>query len=293
MKKIDEKELHEIFNGIKNNDKNSFTNLYEKYYNLVYRIVFSILKNKENSEDVAQIIFSKIYQLPKDKLPEKYEASWLYKVSRNETLQYIRKLKNEVNVEEIYDVSDETSNIDEIIDIETYKAMLVGLNETEKEIVSLKVLSQFTFKKIGQMLQMPTGTVQWNYYKAVNTLKISLSSLAGFIIAFILGISTTPKKRSANFNKEDKIETDNTSQDNYFQTENSEEIKGEMYDKNDSLSSQLNTTNTTETIGKAEIEQKENYTNIGFFGVSFIFFIIFIIFFIKHQQKRKVKTSKS
>lgn len=296
MRKINEQELHELFNGIKNNDGNSFTQLYEKYYNLVYGIVFSILKNKENSEDVSQIIFSKIYELSKEKLPENYEASWIYKVSKNEALQYIRKQRSEITLEEIYDVSDINNNIDEIVDIETYKKMISGLNDKEKEIVSLKILSQFTFKKIGQMLEMPTGTVQWNYYKAVNSLKISLSSLAGFIITFVLGIATTNKKLRKTI-KEEKIDN-NVKENNKFEIDKAEnKFEGISTEDNqkseiDSIISNIETNISSTTVKDTNNEQKINNMNICFFGISLIFFITFIIFFRKHQQKRKTKSSK-
>lgn len=296
MRKINEQELHELFNGIKNKDENSFAQLYEKYYNLVYGIVFSILKNKEDSEDVTQIIFSRIYELPKEKLPENYEASWLYKVSKNETLQYIRKAKSEITLEDIYDVYDTTNNIDEIIDTETYKKMISGLNDKEKEIVSLKILSQFTFKKIGQMLKMPTGTVQWNYYKAVNSLKISLSSLAGFIITFILGVATTNKQTNKTIKEEkadniikenNKFETDRL--ENKFEVSSSED---NQKSEGEGIISSIDSDITSSTVQNVSNVTKDSYINIGFFGISLIFFLLFIIFFTKYQQKCKIKTSK-
>ena len=296
MKKINEKELHEIFQEIKEGNKESFTKLYKMYYSLVYGVIFSILKNKENSEDIAQTVFSKIYQLPKEKFPEKYEASWLYTVAKNETLQYIRKSKNEDSLDSIYDVLDEKNNIDEIIDIQAYKEMIAGLSEKEKEIVSLKVLSQFTFKKIGQILQMPTGTVQWSYYKAVSSLKISLSSLAGFIIAFVLGIKATSKKKNINIQKNDVIIENDYIQENKSEIMDSESSELESIEKpsgtmSDILSS-IENESTTQTIKEIENKENESHANIGFFGVSIVFLIIFIIFFKKYQQKRKVKTSK-
>ena len=72
MKKKDEKELEQLFKNLKNsNNKNDFEVFYDNYNNLVYRIAFTILKNKDDSEDIVQVVFSKIYTLPKDKLPTK------------------------------------------------------------------------------------------------------------------------------------------------------------------------------------------------------------------------------
>ena len=53
MNKIDEKELKKLFTELKSsNNRIAFETLYTKYNKLVYRIAFTILKNKEDSEDI-------------------------------------------------------------------------------------------------------------------------------------------------------------------------------------------------------------------------------------------------
>ncbi len=86
MKSINKQELHNIFKGIANKEENEFNKLYEKYNKLVYRISFSILKNKENSEDITQTVFTKIWNMNTNNLPTNSEASWLYTITKNETL---------------------------------------------------------------------------------------------------------------------------------------------------------------------------------------------------------------
>lgn len=42
-------------------NQKSFNQLYERYNKLIYEIVFSILKQKEDSQDLVQIVFTKLY----------------------------------------------------------------------------------------------------------------------------------------------------------------------------------------------------------------------------------------
>ena len=56
MKNIDKKELHSIFTNLRIDKEKSFNELYEKYSKLIYNIAFSILKSRENSEDVMQFV---------------------------------------------------------------------------------------------------------------------------------------------------------------------------------------------------------------------------------------------
>lgn len=247
MKELKKKELRNILCEIKENNMEQYDKLYKEYYPIVYGIVFSIIKNKENTEDVVQEIFIKIYSMDKEKLPKEGELSWLYTVSKNEALQFLRKKRKEVNIEEIYEVKEESSDIEKIIDMNTYNRIISGLNERERQIVSLKILSNFTFKKIGQMLSMPTPTVQWKYYKAVDSLKISLGNLVGFIFTFILLIGRRKfKNRNVNHMENDneiEVNTQNTNKktSNY---ENINEETGnyeEVYEDEQELSNQRTT----------------------------------------------------
>lgn len=276
-------ELGRIFKEFKENDMSSYDFFYKEYYSLIYGIVFSILKNKENSEDVVQNVLIKIFSLDKSKFPDRGSLSWLYTVSKNEALNYLRKNKQFVNIEEIYEIKEETDEIEKIIDVHTYNKIINGLNEKEKEIVSLKILSNFTFKKIGQLLKMPTATVQWKYYKAVDSLKISLGNLAMFMITFIVLVV------------KNKILTNKDS--NSIQENNQIEIneKESNVRENESLKA-TSSAETFECIVPAEssieIDKEENITDgvlISFCGIFLMFFIIFSIFFKNRQQKRRKK----
>ena len=99
MVKIDEKELKELFIEIKDSNKTAFEELYNKYNRLVYGIAMSILKNAQDSEDVVQIVFTKIYAVSKDKLPINKEATWLYSITKNEAITFLRKRKSDLNLD--------------------------------------------------------------------------------------------------------------------------------------------------------------------------------------------------
>lgn len=303
------KELTKIFNEFKTNNMDSYDFFYKEYYSLIYGIVFSILKNKENTEDVVQEVFMKIYNLDKTKLPEKGTLSWIYTVSKNETFNYLRKKKQEVNLEDIYELQEESSEIEEIIDINTYNKIISGLTEKEKEIVSLKILSNLTFKKIGQMLQMPTTTVQWKYYKAVNSLKISLGNLALSIITFIFLIvrkenlksidnKSEEKEQNSNFGSSENKKQDSEHQVNMDSNVRDDNLKKDADKLQESINNGLNEIFSVPTGDMSSLSNKSTSVDviqqvaIGFSGTFLIISIIFAIFFCKHQQKRNKKTSK-
>lgn len=309
MKKIDEKELHDLFNGFKERNQSSYNQLYEKYYKLVYGIAFSVMKNKEDSEDIANEVFTKIYRLDKEKLPVSNEASWLFTVTRNECFSYLRKSRQNISIDEIYEVPSKSQELEGIIDSEYYNKLISGLSEQEKTIISLKILSDFTFSKIAQIMNLPIGTVQWKYYKAINSLKVSIGSLAGAAIAFMLVFLRREKisKETPYTNTEkEKSET-------YKSTKNSE--IDNVSEAQDSAASQINVATSSiennineKSMATADSEKAsviteiaspaaENIHSIDVYSVAGItigiaFLIIFIIFFKKYQQKFLKKKSK-
>ena len=289
MEKINKKELNSIFTELRNENKEVYNILYEKYYKLVYGVAFSILKNKEDSEDITNDVFTKIYKMEKEKLPVSNEASWLYIVTKNECFMHLRKTKANISIDEIYDIPSDSKEMQEIVDIEYYNKLISKLSEQEKTIVSLKVLSNFTFDKIAKIMGIPIGTVQWKYYKAINSLKISISSLTGAIIAFILILAGKDK-----FSMPSELNPKNEKKRNSeYSSDSSKELENEINMHNDSIIDQKEGI-TTNTIQESEINVNSNLYiyNTVCITAGIVLFITFIIFFKKYQQKLRKKTSK-
>ena len=291
---INKKELHELFQGIKQGSRTAFEVLYKRYNQLVYKIAFSILKNKENSEDVMQNVFTKIYELSEIKLPDNKEASWLYTVTKNESITKLRKIKEDIDIDSIYNVSKDCKDIENIIDNDKYNRIIDKLDKKEQEIVSLKILGQLSFKEIAKLMNMPIGTVQWHYYKALDNIKILIGNMTMFIITTVLYLKNKLIKvemsqdiEENNVIQEDSEEEEKTSQDS---AENSEQLENE---KNENVEENTQTSETIEieTINTS-LNNIENKILLRSSTLFLILTIIFSIICIKYQQNKKKKASK-
>ncbi|MCI8352730.1 MAG: sigma-70 family RNA polymerase sigma factor [Clostridia bacterium] len=299
--KIDKVKLHELMKKQISGEQVE-KELYQNYSNLVYKIAFSILKNKESAEDVMQNVFTKIVEMPKEKLPKEKEATWLYTVTKNEAISYIRKNQKEVCLEEIYEFIDEDTNIEDVIEKEDYQNLIRGLDKEEQEIISLKVLSKLKFRQIAILLNMPIGTVQWKYYRAVKALKISLGNLTTsllFAIAYILSQNT---RKKSNVQETTGIKNEQANQDSIQENvqESDNKKENEISKDKDAFDNERKNIVESEKIENTvqipeeipEIIQTNNYYLLGISGVFLIISIIFLIIFQKHQQKRKLNSSK-
>lgn len=289
MEQINKKELSKLFIEIKGNNRVAFERLYSRYYQLVYGIAFSIVKNKQDAEDIAQTVFAKIYTMEKSKLPTKHEASWLYSITKNETINFLKKSRHNISLEDIYEIEDNNDEINCIIDKESYDKRIRGLSNKEKEIISLKVLANLSFDEIGKMLEIPTGTVKWKYYKSLHTLEILLSNLGMFMITAILSVISFKNKPKAVLPIEPETNIIENDREDVSQTPPKEETQ-----KQENVIVEENS-KTQESIIYTPTSHSYPYLGVSFMGISIIFLMITVIFFIiftKHQLKARKKLSK-
>ncbi len=151
--------------------------LYRHYYKTMYGIAFSVLKRDDDCQDVIHNIVCKFLRLDASKFPDNHGLSWLYTVTKNEALMFLRKEPALESVDEISAIVEEDKNIRDYVDMDSYYAMISGLNDVQKQVVTLKVLGGCTHREIAEMLGKPVGTIQWIYNSSIKKLKILLSVL--------------------------------------------------------------------------------------------------------------------
>ena len=297
MSKIDKEELHNIFLGMENNKEFYFNILYEKYKKLIYAMVFSILKDEEDSEDVVQKVYIKIWKMKKQILPKSNEVCWLYTIAKNEAIDLIKYKKKLINIDEIYYISEDDKELNNIISKESYNKILSKLSTQEQEIISLKIISDLSFKEISQILILPESTVKWKYYKSMNTLKRLLNNVVVLIVTFVIGLKIAFNKERKTSNVEENIETEekleikeNVSSDTIEEIKTKNSIENFEQDNAQSVPNQF--ANSTEQIILQENFNENNFYKIGILSVLLIILSIVLIIIIKHKLKIKYKSSK-
>ena len=272
MDKKEKKKLKMLFEKLKTRRKEAIEELYNNYNKTVYGIAFSILKNKEDSEDVVQIVFSKLYVLDKEKLPKEKEATWLYSVTKNESLAILKKKYDNIDLEDIYNLEDYDNEIDKSIDKNSYNKLIDKLDKKEQEIVSLKVLANLTFSEIAEILGESTSTIKWRYYKAVYTLKLLLSNLSMFIITVTLGILGVKNQNKSADYLEDEVQITNDIMGENLEENGDKEIAKDE-ENNENVIEEDETTDSFEnTIVQEEtIQYNTNYFSIGMISISAVF----------------------
>lgn len=157
--------------AIKNPDH--FGQLVERYEKKLFRYVRRLSgMEAESAEDVLQEAFIKIYTNLNDFDQDLSFSSWAYRITHNETINYLRKNTKIKTVALENDSEGEASLIEVLksdIDIEAdYSKQDLGervrlamqmLPKKYREVLILRYLQELDYKDISDVLKIPMGTV--------------------------------------------------------------------------------------------------------------------------------------
>lgn len=276
------KKEEEIFELLKTNRKLGIEELYKNYSKLVYGVIYSILKNTDETEDVLQNVFVKIFKLDNEKLPTKSHLSWLYSVAKNETINYIKKHSKEKNYESLYEITDNDTEIEKVLDKEYFNKLIENLPPKQQEILSLKIISNLSFREIANILDMKIPAVQWHYYKSLNTLKLLLGNVITIFVGAFLYIKTRglterneaePEENDSVKEKDEVAIDEKNTADNKSINQSTE--PQEEYNRADSYTGKNDTIEITAQATGAAESSTNNIVSLGIIITTIIFVVTF------------------
>ena len=81
----------ELINKTLAGDLFAYDELMKRYEELVYKVCYGFGKNRENTMDITQNVFLKVYQKLSSFKNKSLFKSWLIKISYNEGVNWVRK----------------------------------------------------------------------------------------------------------------------------------------------------------------------------------------------------------
>ena len=163
---------------IQHGDKQGLKEIYDEYGKTIYQCVFQVLHNAHDAEDITSEFFLKLWKIADTYCFGGKHKRWLVTIARNMALDLLKKQKRELLT---LDDDSEGSSANEPADSVSTEDTVTGnmavaealekLDESEREIVNMKILADMTFKDIAAVLEKPMGTVTWKYRNAIAKLK--------------------------------------------------------------------------------------------------------------------------
>lgn len=147
--------------------------LYEETSAGVYSFTLSMLKNREDAEDVLQDVYLSVCNSASLYKPMGRPMEWLMTVTRNLCLSKLRQRSKllPLDREEAVDYFDTSDSDDRIVLNDALKT----LGDEERRIVVLHSAAGLRFREIAAVLEIPAATVRSKYHRALKKLRKILS----------------------------------------------------------------------------------------------------------------------
>lgn len=157
-----------LIERLKARDEEAFEIVYDEYSNLIYYIAFSIVKNKEDAEEVVQDTFLNMFNSINSYTEKNKFKSWLMQIARNLSLNKVTRNKEKNTIKDDEVVGRAKAKSEEIDLLLTIKGIL---DFESSNIVILRIVYNFSFKEISEECNMTVNKVQGIYYQALKKLK--------------------------------------------------------------------------------------------------------------------------
>ena len=162
-----------------------FEHQVKRYKDRVYGFAFHYLGIAEEAEDVTQEVFIRFWQ-HRMSVDEKQPIGWLLRVTRNASIDAIRRRKtyrrtvsvDSEMVENVREVKLSPEQDAEFSDFQVHlKRALDTLAEPYRSIVIMREIDEMKYSEIGEALELPLNTVKVYLHRARKMLRDQLKEV--------------------------------------------------------------------------------------------------------------------
>ncbi|MBC7554808.1 MAG: sigma-70 family RNA polymerase sigma factor [Taibaiella sp.] len=160
----------------------AFTQLVTKYQERLYWHIRRMVITHEDTNDVLQNVFIKVWRNLNNFREESNLYTWLYRIATNETLSWLDQLKRHVTTSttgnEDYMSERLTAQADfdpSKIEWKLQRAILT-LPEKQRLVFNLRYYDEMPYEEMATLLGTSTGALKASYHHAVKKVEASLLS---------------------------------------------------------------------------------------------------------------------
>ena len=159
----------------KNGNKGAFNILVNKYYPRVYATLFSFTKSKEDSEDLSQQTFIKVWQQLSSFRGDSAFFTWVYRIAINLAKNFVassgfkkQKIntsieKAEIDVSSFEDIESAVIHEESLNEIKNF---INTMPESLKTAFTLREVEGKSYEDISVITDTPIGTVRSRIFRA-------------------------------------------------------------------------------------------------------------------------------
>ncbi len=173
-------------------DTAAFGVLYDRYIDKIYRFIYYKTFVKEVAEDLTSDVFHKaLTKINSFDQRKGVFSAWLYRIARNSVIDHYRSHKSDVPLEDVFEVGvDERTpeTLDAISELKKVSAYLETLNAKQREIITLRVWEELSYKEIAAMVGGSEDSVKMAFSRGIRELREKCGPIS--VMSLMLACST-------------------------------------------------------------------------------------------------------
>ena len=179
MEFIEDDEIIRLFHERKR-EQEAFRLLVNKYKERLYWHIRKIVINHDDTDDLLQNVFVKIWQGLQEFRNDSKLYTWMYRIATNESLNFLNEKSRKV-----YGNSDEISvYLENTLESDTYfsgdkiqkelQRAILTLSERQRLIFNMKYFDDKPYEDMADVLGVAVGTLKATYHNAVKKIEENL-----------------------------------------------------------------------------------------------------------------------
>ncbi len=155
----------QIVEAILKGDKELYREVIRRYEKKLSHYLLKFVSDRDDIEDILQVIFIKVYKnLYGFDLGKKF-SSWIYRIAHNEAVNHLKKKKSSrISLDDVeYKLIDEKADIrgqaDQMFLKEDMEKVLNEMNVKYREPLVLFYFENMSYDEISDILRIPKNTV--------------------------------------------------------------------------------------------------------------------------------------
>jgi RNA polymerase sigma-70 factor (ECF subfamily) len=158
--------------------------LFEKYHVQLFNFFLRLTRNRGASEDLVQDVFLRILKYRTTYKGQSKFTVWMYQIARNAHIDYLRKSKGELSLDDQWDevVKTEPTPLDRLEhgqDVKLLQEALARLPLKKREVLVLSRYQDMKYKDIAELFGCQIGTIKAHVHRAIKDLGKIYYELSG------------------------------------------------------------------------------------------------------------------
>ncbi len=159
----------ELVRRVQAGDQYAFRAMLERYQTKVHSIIYGILRNREDTEDIAQQVFTKVYFAIKDFDCRCLVLTWICRIAINECYTHLRKRRLNL-VEEPEKTPEHADNLPPVdktlAQRDFLNKLLARIPEDDRSLLIFKEVEGHSIAELAEMTGMSCSAIKIKLFRA-------------------------------------------------------------------------------------------------------------------------------